>query len=81
MSVFGDHVVLSMREGKCNCNEGLNFAPPVLKEKLGPRFAPFTRPVPWDEYAELGEVITEKARKRLNDDEITFFCNNVGFGA
>jgi ornithine cyclodeaminase/alanine dehydrogenase-like protein (mu-crystallin family) len=74
-----DYTVLSMREGKCN--EGLNFAPPVLKEKLGSRFAPFTRPIPWDEYPELGEVITGKARQRASENEITFFCNNVGFGA
>lgn len=74
-----DYTVLSMREGKCN--EGLNFAPPVLAEKLGSRFAPFTRPIPWDEYPELGEVIAGKARQRANDSEITFFCNNVGFGA
>jgi len=74
-----DHTVLSMREGKCN--EGLNFAPPVLKEKLGPRFSPFVRPIPWDQYPELGEVLTGKARARASDSEITFFCNNVGFGA
>ena len=74
-----DYTVLSMREGKCN--EGLNFAPPVLEKKLGARFAPFTRPIPWDDYPELGEVITGKARQRANDNEITFFCNNVGFGA
>jgi alanine dehydrogenase len=74
-----DYTVLSMREGKCN--EGLNFAPPVLREKLKARFSPFTRPIQWDRYPELGEVITGKARARANDDEITFFCNNVGFGA
>lgn len=74
-----DYVVLSMREGKCN--EGLNFAPPALKHKLATRFSPFTRPIQWDRYPELGEVIIGKARKRKNDDEITFFCNNVGFGA
>jgi alanine dehydrogenase len=74
-----DYTVLSMREGKCN--EGLNFAPPVLREKLEARFSPFKRPIRWDQYAELGEVILGKARKRVNDKEITFFCNNVGFGA
>ena len=37
--------------------------------------------MPWDDYAELGEVITGKARSRESDEEITFFCNNVGFGA
>ncbi|MDE0030089.1 MAG: hypothetical protein OXU42_11885 [Deltaproteobacteria bacterium] len=74
-----DYTVLSMREGRCN--EGLNFAPPVLRETLAPRFAPFEKNVPWDDYAELGEVITGKARSRENEEEITFFCNNVGFGA
>ena len=74
-----DYTVLSMREGRCN--EGLNFAPPVLREKLAPRFSPFLRPIKWDQYPELGEVITGKARGRKNADEITFFCNNVGFGA
>ena len=74
-----DYTVLSMREGRCN--EGLNFAPPVLRETLAPRFAPFEKNVPWDDYAELGEVITGQARSRENDREITFFCNNVGFGA
>jgi ornithine cyclodeaminase/alanine dehydrogenase-like protein (mu-crystallin family) len=39
------------------------------------------RPIKWDQYPELGEVITGKARGRKNADEITFFCNNVGFGA
>ena len=33
-----DYTVLSMREGRCN--EGLNFAPPVLRETLAPRFRP-----------------------------------------
>ena len=74
-----DYTVLSMREGRCN--EGLNFAPPVLREALAPRFAPFEKNVPWDEYAELGEVVSGQARSRENDREITFFCNNVGFGA
>ncbi len=74
-----DYTVLSMREGRCN--EGLNFAPPVLRETLAPRFAPFEKNVPWDRYVELGEVITGQARSRENDREITFFCNNVGFGA
>lgn len=74
-----DPVVLSMREGRCN--EGLNFAPALLKDRLGRRFAPFLRPIPWDQYPELGEVIAGKARKRVSDNEITFFCNNVGFGA
>ena len=74
-----DYTVLSMREGKCN--EGLNFAPPVLREKLEARSAPFNRPIQWDKYPELGEVILGKARKRVNDEEVTFFCNNVGFGA
>lgn len=74
-----DYTVLSMREGKCN--EGLNFAPPILKEKLAPRFSPFIRPIQWDRFPELGEVIIGKARGRERDSEITFFCNNVGFGA
>ena len=74
-----DYTVLSMREGRCN--EGLNFAPPVLREALAPRFAPFEKDVPWDEYAELGEVIAGQARARQDDRAITFFCNNVGFGA
>jgi len=29
----------------------------------------------------MGEVILGTARKRINDEGITFFCNNVGFGA
>ena len=74
-----DYTVLSMREGKCN--EGLNFAPPVLREKLEARSAPFKRPIQWEKYPELGEVILGTARKRVNDEGITFFCNNVGFGA
>jgi ornithine cyclodeaminase/alanine dehydrogenase-like protein (mu-crystallin family) len=74
-----DYTVLSMREGKCN--EGLNFAPPVLREKLEARSAPFKRPIQWERYPELGEVILGTARKRINDEGITFFCNNVGFGA
>ena len=74
-----DYTVLSMREGRCN--EGLNFAPSVAREALAPRFAPFERNVQWDQYAELGEVICGRARPRANDQEITFFCNNVGFGA
>ncbi len=74
-----DYTVLSMREGKCN--EGLNFAPRVLMQKLAARFSPFSRPIRWDRYPELGEVIIGKARKRERDEEITFFCNNVGFGA
>jgi alanine dehydrogenase len=74
-----NYVVVSMREGKCN--EGLNFVPATLKEKLERRFAPFSRPIPWEQYAELGEVIAGKARGRISDGEITFFCNNVGFGA
>ena len=74
-----DYTVLSMREGRCN--EGLNFAPAVLREALAPRFAPFEKNVPWEDYAELGEVVCGSARSRENEREITFFCNNVGFGA
>jgi len=74
-----DYTVLSMREGKCN--EGLNFAPPVLREQLEARSSPFKRPIQWEKYSELGEVILGTARKRANDEEITFFCNNVGLGA
>lgn len=76
---ISNYTVLSMREGKCN--EGLNFAPPVLREKLAARFSPFSRAIQWDRYPELGEVIIGKARKRQQEEEITFFCNNVGFGA
>ncbi len=74
-----DYTVLSMREGKCN--EGLNFVPPVLRDKLAARFSPFSRPIQWERYPELGEVILGTARQRETDEEITFFCNNVGFGA
>ncbi|MBI4529414.1 MAG: ornithine cyclodeaminase family protein [Deltaproteobacteria bacterium] len=74
-----DYTVLSMREGKCN--EGLNFFPRLLRDKLAARFSPFTRPIRWETYPELGEVIIGKARGRNREDEITFFCNNVGFGA
>ena len=80
-----DFTVVSMREGRCN--EGLNFYPKVLGaaandvEELAARFSTFTRPIDWNRYPELGEVILGKARSRDRDEEITFFSNNVGFGA
>jgi ornithine cyclodeaminase/alanine dehydrogenase-like protein (mu-crystallin family) len=41
----------------------------------------FSRNIPWDRFAELGEVIIAKAPKRTTDEQVTFFCNNIGFGA
>jgi alanine dehydrogenase len=72
-----DITVVSMREGRAN--EGINFVPAVLRDQIGLEM--FSRKIDWDAYAELGEVIAERAPKRTKDEQITFFCNNIGFGA
>jgi alanine dehydrogenase len=72
-----DITVVSMREGRAN--EGLNFVPAVIRGQIGIEM--FSRNIPWDQYPELGEVITKQAPQRTTDDQTTFFCNNIGFGA
>jgi ornithine cyclodeaminase/alanine dehydrogenase-like protein (mu-crystallin family) len=72
-----DVAVVSMREGRAN--EGINFAPPAIRDRIGMEM--FARDIQWERFAELGEVITGKAAKRTADEQVTFFCNNIGFGA
>jgi ornithine cyclodeaminase/alanine dehydrogenase-like protein (mu-crystallin family) len=72
-----DITVVSMREGRAN--EGINFVPAVIRDQIGLEM--FARNIDWDRYAELGELMIEKAPKRTQDEQITFFCNNIGFGA
>jgi ornithine cyclodeaminase/alanine dehydrogenase-like protein (mu-crystallin family) len=72
-----DVTVVSMKEGRAN--EGINFAPSAIRDQIGMEM--FSRKIPWDRFAELGEVITAKAPKRTTDEQVTFFCNNIGFGA
>ena len=72
-----DVTVVSMKEGRAN--EGINFAPSAIREQINVEM--FARNIPWEQFAELGDVITEKAPRRTTDGQITFFCNNIGFGA
>lgn len=73
-----DVTVLSMREGRAN--EGINYFPRNLKER-DPHKGVFDRRIDWERYPELGEVLIGQAAGRTNDQEVTFFCNNIGFGA
>ena len=74
---IADVTVVSMKEGRAN--EGINFVPSAIRDQIGMEM--FSRNIQWDQFAELGEVITEKAPKRTTDEQVTFFCNNIGFGA
>ena len=53
----------------------------MLRETLAPRFAPFEKKCPLGRLRRAGRGDLRQARSRENDHEITFFCNNVGFGA
>lgn len=72
-----DLTVLSLREG--HANEGINYAPETIKDKV--HLEIFTRNIAWNNYVELGEILTGTAKGRSNEHEITFFANNLGFGA
>lgn len=73
-----DLTVLSMQAG--GANEGFNYYPSTLAGKI-PQLQAFQRAIRWDRYPELGQVVAGSHPGRRTDDEIVFFCNNVGFGA
>lgn len=73
-----DLTVLSMRAG--GPNEGQNYYPSTLAGKI-PQLQAFQRSIQWDRYPELGQVVAGLHPGRQADDEVAFFCNNVGFGA
>ncbi|MFQ5887692.1 MAG: hypothetical protein ACE5HY_03250 [Candidatus Hydrothermarchaeales archaeon] len=75
--MVSDRVVVSHREGKAN--EGINYVPAAFAHRANVEI--FSRNIQWDRYPELGEVLIGEVPGRSSDDEITFFCNNAGFGA
>ncbi len=72
-----DKTVLSLREG--GANEGTNYWTKPIEEQI--HLEIFHRGIDWNHYPELGEVLLGRAKGRTSDQEICFFCNNVGFGA